>query len=346
MSEAEKGSAGRRPDRPASALPGISRSLTGPGLLARSPGFSARTPLLCAVLLASLATLLGTAGREPPSDPAPHVSEIAPALALPMEVNEQVEKWMRRYLTDQREEFERYLAREGLYAGMIREALRQRGMPEDLVYLAAIESGYSPRATSRVSAIGMWQFMSPTALALGLRIDEYVDERRDPVQATRAALDYLQSLYHRFGSWYLAAAAYNAGPGRVARALEAHSEEERRDEAVYWEIVKLLPPETQEYVPKILAAVLLGQAAEAWGFRVEEARPLSFDRVWVPGGTSLARVAETVGVPLTQIRELNPHLLRGLTPPEGTYAVRVPPGHSPLLLASMGGRWRRVRVDD
>ncbi len=284
-------------------------------------------------------------GQGPES--APHVAEIAPTLALPPDLNQEVERWMGRFLLDLRPEFELYLAREGLYAEMIREALRRRAMPDELLYLAAIESGFSPAALSPVSlASGLWQFMSPTALALGLRIDEWVDERRDPVRATAAALDYLQSLHDQFGSWHQAAAAYNAGPGRVARALEQHQGEAWGDEAAYWEIVGLLPPETREYVPKMLAAALLGQAAEAYGFRVDRARPLDFDRVWVPGGTSLRRVAESVGLPLSRIRELNPQLLQGVTPPEGPYAVRVPPGRSPLLLASMGGRWRRIHLDD
>lgn len=285
---------------------------------------------------------------EETADFAPHVAELAPSLSLPVAMNKRVEVWMRRYLTDQRPVFERYLAREGLYSDMIYDALHRRGMPEELIYLAAIESGFSPAATSRVSASGMWQFMGPTAQAYGLRIDAYVDERRDPIRATDAALDYLQSMYDRFGSWYLAAAAYNAGPGRVERALEITDVDVEKggDEAFYWEIVGHLPAETREYVPKMLAAVLLGRAADKYGFSVEAAKPVRFERVWVPAGTSLRRVAESVKAPLTRIRELNPHLIRGITPPEGIFPVRVPPGSAPLLVAAMGGRWRKFAVDD
>jgi membrane-bound lytic murein transglycosylase D len=261
-------------------------------------------------------------------------------------MNAEVEGWMERYLTDQRPEFTRYLRREGLYAGMIREALARRGMPQELVYLAAIESGYSPRARSRVSATGMWQFMTPTAEAFGLRIDEYVDERRDPVRATEAALDYLQTLYDRFGSWYLAAAAYNAGPSRVARAVENHAGDATEAEAIYWEIVDHLPRETRAYVPKMLAAILLGQAAEEYGFDVVPSRPVRFDRVWVPGGTTLSQVSRAVDVPVTALRELNPHLLRGMTPPGEPFSLRVPPGRSPMVVASLGSRWRSFRADD
>ena len=253
---------------------------------------------------------------------------------------------MERFLTDQRPVFTRYLEREGLYSGMILKGLRSRGMPEELMYLAAIESGYSPRATSRVSAIGMWQFMGPTAQAFGLRIDEYVDERRDPVRATEAALDYLQALYDRFGSWYLAAAAYNAGPSRVASVVGTYGGDEGSEEDLYWEIVEHLPKETRAYVPKMLAAILLGQAAEEYGFEVEPAQPIRFDRVWVPGGTTLKTVAQAVGVPLARMRVLNPHLLRGVTPPGEPFGIRVPPGRSPMVVASLGGRWRRYNVDD
>ncbi|MGW8266779.1 MAG: lytic transglycosylase domain-containing protein [Longimicrobiales bacterium] len=276
----------------------------------------------------------------------PHVAEIAPSLSLPLEMNKQVERWMERYLTDQRPVFQRYLEREGLYSDMIRDALRRRGMPEDLVYLAAIESGFTPSAISRVSAMGMWQFMGPTAEAFGLRIDGYVDERRDPIRATEAALDYLQALHDRFGSWYLAAAAYNAGPTRVAWALSGQEGKQAGEEELYWQIVDLLPTETRVYVPKILAAILLSRTAEEYGFEVERAKPVRFDRVWVPGGTTLAAVAKSTDVPLARIRELNPHLLRGVTPPGEPFGIRVPPGKSSLVVASLGSRWRSVSVDD
>jgi membrane-bound lytic murein transglycosylase D len=276
----------------------------------------------------------------------PLVAELAPNLSLPVSMNERVDRWMERYLTDQRPAFERYLAREGLYSEMIQEALHARGMPEELIYLAAIESGFSPSATSRVMATGMWQFMGPTAQAFGLRIDEYVDERRDPYRATEAALDYLQELHGQFGSWYLAAAAYNAGPGRVARALRAHAGDQAGEEELYWEIIDHLPRETRAYVPKMLALVVLGQAAEDYGFEVEKASPVQYDRVWVPGGTSLRWVARSVESQAADIRDLNPHLIRGVTPPDGLFPVRIPPGTSAMLVASGGGRWRTFLVDD
>ena len=176
---------------------------------------------------------------------------------LPID-NERVEHWMVRFSTTAKLEFEQTLSRAGLYSDMIREKLNARGMPEELVYLAMIESGFLTNARSTVLATGMWQFMDPTARALGLRIDAYVDERRDPVKATDAALVYLSELYQQYGSWYLAAAAYNAGPTRVTLALSRRSVgraangifhhaaadenlDGQGDEDLYWEIVDHLP---------------------------------------------------------------------------------------------------------
>lgn len=346
MNPKEHGEAGRRPESPVYPPSSIDKE----DILRQSgghPQVQRRRFLILGGGLLLILLLLALGGPvEEGRVSLPHVAEIAPSLSLPLEMNKQVERWMERYLTDQRPVFQRYLEREGLYSDMIREALRRRGMPEDLVYLAAIESGFTPSAISRVSAMGMWQFMGPTAEAFGLRIDEYVDERRDPIRATEAALDYLQALHVRFGSWYLAAAAYNAGPTRVAWALSRQEGDQAGEEELYWQIVDLLPSETRVYVPKILAAILLARTAEEYGFEVERARPVRFDRVWVPGGTRLASVARAVDVPFARIQELNPQLLRGVTPPGEPFGIRVPPGKSSMVVASLGGRWRMVNVDD
>jgi membrane-bound lytic murein transglycosylase D len=211
-------------------------------------------------------------------------------------------------------------------------------MPEDLLYLAMIESGLSPKATSKKAAAGVWQFMPPTAIQFGLRVDEWVDERRDPVKATDAALDYIAFLHDRYGSWYLAAAAYNAGPSRVDRALKRHGGGRRGDEAVYWEIIDQLPSETREYVPKIIAATTLARQAERYGFHVKPAALYDYDRVWVPGNTGLLTVARALDIESAVVRELNPHLVRGATPPGGPYPLRVPSGSTSLVIAALGGR--------
>jgi membrane-bound lytic murein transglycosylase D len=264
---------------------------------------------------------------------------------LPIEVNERVRTWIARYINQGRSGFERYLSREGLYGGLIRSKLDERGMPRDLLYLAMIESGFRPEATSPVSAAGVWQFMGPTAVEYGLEVHAYVDERRDPVRATDAALDYLEILYDRFGSWYLAAAAYNAGPNRVARILRRHADDRRGEEELYWEIIEYLPRETRSYVPKLIAATLIARHAREYGFDVVPEEPYQFEQVFVPGGTSLAEVAHTLDVPARLIRDLNPHLIRGFTPPGLSYPVRVPLGRSGQVVASLQGRGRSRLVD-
>lgn len=295
--------------------------------------------LVSAVSAAALGTWMQE--RATSTSSLPEELEVTPeelvGAELPMEYNERVGRWIERYLTQDRITFERYLARENLYGQLIRAELRRREMPEALIYLAMIESGFSPWAESRVAASGVWQFMSPTAQAYGLRVDPYVDERRDPVRATEAALDYLEELHEAFDSWYLAAAAYNAGPGRVHRALSSLGDDAAEDEAeLYWEIIGYLPRETQEYVPKILAAAILGEQAEHFGFDVEPEAPYLFDRVLVPGRTSLNRVAEAADTDPSLMRDLNPHLVQGITPPGEPTLVRVPQGASGDVVADLG----------
>jgi membrane-bound lytic murein transglycosylase D len=209
-----------------------------------------------------------------------------------------------------------------------------------------IESGFHPQARSRVEAIGVWQFMGPTALEYGLRIDEWVDERQDPIRATDAALDYLEVLHARFGSWYLAAAGYNAGPNRVARLLRTHADARTGDEELYWEIIDHLPRETREYVPRLIAATLLAHQAEELGFASSVAEPYAFDRVWVPGGTRLATVARSLDVAESVLRDLNPHLVRAVTPPGGSYELRVPTGASATVVAALSRSSGRRMADD
>ena len=265
---------------------------------------------------------------------------------LPIEVNERVARWMVRFSTSDKAAFEETLSRAGLYSEMIRDKLRARGMPEELVYLAMIESGFHTHAQSFVSATGMWQFMDPTARAYGLRIDRHVDERRDPVKATDAALGYLGDLYAQYGSWYLAAAAYNAGPTRVSLAVAHHSDGRAGDEGLYWEIIDHLPEETAQYVPKLLAATYLARYATRFDLDVTLADPYVYDLVWAPGGTSLAAVGRAMGLSDDRMRELNPQLIRGITPPDEVYPLRVPIGHAHQTLAAMAEPDRGTRLAD
>lgn len=272
------------------------------------------------------------------TDASAHDAAAAEGDVLPLHVNDGVRRWMKRLRTDQRAEFQEMLRRRGAYEGLIRKQLRQRGMPEELLYLAMIESDLKPRAESSASAVGLWQLMAPTAEQYGLRVDRWVDERRDPVRATGAALDYLSWLHDRYGSWYLAAAAYNAGPARVDRALAQDADTTARGEDRYWEVVKHLPLETRQYVPRLVAASLLAQDADSAGFDDGGVRPYRYDRVFVPGGTSLRVIARILGVKVQVMRGLNPHLIHGVTPPDVTYPVRVPVGTADKVVMALGRR--------
>ena len=264
------------------------------------------------------------------------LSEYQASPALPLHLNDRVEYWIGEFRTTRRDEFQSLLHRRGVFEPLIRRKLRERGMPEDLLYLAMMESGLLPRAVSQVSAVGLWQFMGPTAEQFGLRVDDYVDERRDPVRATDAALAYLEWLHERFGSWYLAAAAYNAGPGRLEHVLNVYADGRRGDEDLYWEVLRHLPLETRDYVPRIVAATIVATEAEAFGFESSSADAYEYEIVFVPGETPLSAVAESIGAEASVVRDLNPHLVRAVTPPNELFGVRVPRGQASTVMAYLG----------
>ena len=215
---------------------------------------------------------------------------------------------------------------------MIRTKFRQGGLPEDMYYLALVESGYNPHAYSRAAAVGMWQFMTTTARGMGLRVDWWIDERRDPVRSTEGAVRFLRGLNEQFGSLYLAAAAYNGGPGRIARGLSRYANElEGTDgDDMFFALVekKYLRNETREYVPQLIAAALVAKEPDRYGIVVDQLEPFAYDSVMVPPRTPLAAIAQASATTVAVIQELNPHILRGMTPPgtrDSMYA-RIPPG--------------------
>ena len=274
---------------------------------------------------------------------APIIPRVEPIVGarwdLPVVRNPSVERLVDLLHLEQADRMTLYLKRSGRYEGMIRTKLRERGMPEDLLYLAMVESAFDPNAVSKASAVGMWQFVAETGRRHGLRVDAWVDERRDPVRSTDAALDYLQVLYERFGAWNLAAAAYNTGENRVARVMRQVTGSERGNENDYWRISGRLPAETRGYVPLMFAAALIGKEPEKYGLEgVERLLPIASERVAVAGGTSLRVVAAAVGVPTGDIQELNPHLIRGMTPPGAPYVVNIPEGRSARFAANMAPR--------
>jgi len=300
---------------------------------------------LMPLVVIPLTCLAGIRPVQEATETRPAVVEVVQA-ELPLHINEDVERWLELFQTVLKSDFEIFLSRRGAYGDLVRDALRAKGMPEDLLYLAMMESGLKPRAVSNASAVGLWQFMSPTALQYGLRMDSYVDERRDPISATEAALDYLNWLHERFGSWYLATAAYNAGPGRVERVLRRYAAGRIGDENLYWKIIDHLPKETREYVPRLIAATILGNDASAYGFVVTSTERYDFELVFVPSGTSLLRVASALEIDVGILRNLNPHLVRGVTPPSEVYGVRVPVGGSQRVVASLAKGPDTRRADD
>jgi membrane-bound lytic murein transglycosylase D len=218
------------------------------------------------------------------------------------------------------------------YESMIRARMREGGIPEDMYYLALIESGFNPNAYSRAAAVGMWQFMTSTARDAGLRVDWWVDERRDPVRSTLAAVRFIRELRDQFGSLYLAAAAYNGGPGRVSRGLVKYASDVEGavgDDAFFLLADKdYLRNETRDYVPQLIAAALVGKEPARYGMELHPEPAFAYDSVMVPGGTPLAAIARAAGAANSAIVELNPHLLRGMTPPRESATVRLPVGRS------------------
>ena len=216
------------------------------------------------------------------------------------------------------------------YEPMIRAAMRAGGIPEDMYYLALVESGFDQHAYSRAAAVGMWQFMTSTARDMGMRVDWWVDERRDPVRSTVAAVRFIRGLRDQFGSLYLAAAAYNGGPGRVARGLAKYADDMQGaggDDAFFLLAEKdYLKNETRDYVPQLIAAALVGKEPARYGMELQVKAPYAYDSVRVPAGTPLAAVASASRVATAEVSELNPHLLRGMTPPHDAWLVRVPVG--------------------
>ncbi|MEO8295294.1 MAG: LysM peptidoglycan-binding domain-containing protein [Gemmatimonadota bacterium] len=236
-----------------------------------------------------------------------------------------------------RERMTVWLERMPRYEAMIRQRLAEQGLPGDLVYLALIESGFSNTAVSRARATGMWQFMKGTAQMYGLRIDSWVDERRDPYIATYAAARHLHDLRNRFGSVYLAAAAYNAGGGKVSRSLSRLPEEaddSLNTDATFFRLydTRHLRQETRDYVPKLIAAALIAKEPTRYGFPdFDSLQPIVWDSIIVPDATGLDVIARMADTTVTAIREINPQYLRLSTPPHTRSTIRLPVGTGPSV---------------
>jgi membrane-bound lytic murein transglycosylase D len=253
------------------------------------------------------------------------------SLVLPVVSNDRVEAFIKLLQGPQRQWMERALRRSGRYSDSMRQILREEGLPDDLICLALIESGFNPYAYSRARAMGIWQFIPATGRRYGLVINWWIDERRDLEKSTLAAAHYLKNLHGLFEDWYLAAAAYNAGEGKLLRAIRKY------DSTCFWDLSRhrYLRRETKNYVPKFLAALTIAKDPERYGFgHVRPEAPLLYETVPVPDATDLAVVAKGCGKSLSLLNKLNPQLRRGCTPPDyPDYEVKIPLGTKDSFLA-------------
>jgi membrane-bound lytic murein transglycosylase D len=257
--------------------------------------------------------------------------------------NSKVRHFVRYYSTTAKGHFQQMLERSGKYMPMIAKVLNQEGLPEDLGYLALIESEFIVNTSSPSGAVGLWQFVAGTARRYGLRIDEWVDERRDPVKSTRAAAAYLKDLHEHYGRWYLATAAYNAGTGTISKAMKSSGAKD------FWSLSQKarLSEETRNFVPKFVAIALIAKEPEKYGFNpIAYAVPLDYEEVELPWSMKLETVAEMAESDAAAVRELNPALLRNTTPPgEAGFRVNLPVGKSAVYLAKADEKFKEKEAE-
>ena len=269
----------------------------------------------------SLADVPPLSPSSPMAEALPPLHAGGPAYEVPdrPEVHAFVERFQTGY---RRAAVERWLARAGRYVDMIRDVLRQRGLPEELFCTAMIESGFDPVAVSRAGAKGLWQFMAPTARKYGLRVDRWADERLDPEKSTHAAARYLKDLHAAYGSWPLAHAAYNGGDVRILRAIRAVKSTN------FWDLTRgrHLAEETKNFVAAIQAAILIVREPERYGFSVTPDTPVRYETIRVAPGTRLDRLATEANIETAELKTLNTELRMGQTPPGEPYALKVPVG--------------------
>jgi membrane-bound lytic murein transglycosylase D len=242
---------------------------------------------------------------------------------FPIDLNDKVLTWVNLFSTTKRGFMENALGRASQYLPMIRQVFAEEGIPSDLAYLAVIESGFRNEAKSRAKAVGMWQFIRSTGRIYGLAANAWLEERRDPIKATRAAARYLKRLYEITGDWYLATSSYNAGPLTLDRAIQNLGTRN------FWDLARSrwLRTETKNYVPELCAAILVGRNPERYGLSLQPLLPYVYETVAVSTQTSLALLARCADCDVATLKALNPELLRPTTPP-GTYMLRVPPGRA------------------
>jgi peptidoglycan lytic transglycosylase D len=242
---------------------------------------------------------------------------------IPLIRTARVERHIRYFQTSKRDHFDQWLTRLNHYKPLVEKIFAQFQLPSDLVFLSLVESGFNPKAYSRARAAGPWQFMKATGKLYGLRVDEYVDERRDPIKSTVAAARYLRDLYDLFGTWPLAMAAYNAGERKIQRALRKAKAE------TFWEIAqtKFIRRETREYVPRFMAAAIIAKNPNQYGFEETPADVHQFEEIVVSRPLPLRAIAAATDIPYAELHRLNPELRRDVTPPDDpAYHLKIPVG--------------------
>lgn len=268
--------------------------------------------------------------QEPKDDPTT-VEELE---IIPTELNPQVDKWINYFQGRGRPHMERYLLRSTRYEPLMKKVLRDNKLPEDLFYIALIESGFNSQAFSHASAVGYWQFIRGTGKRYKLKINQLIDERRDPVLSTQAAAEYFKDLYAIFDSWYLAMASYNVGEGRVLRATRKYKTKD------FWALSKnrrALPRETDEYIPKFIAAKMIAKNPDKYGFEgIDYMPPIEFDHVSVDQSVNLRLMAEKMNINYEDFKALNPKYKGEIAPldDDNSLGLRIPPGSYEIALAA------------
>lgn len=249
-----------------------------------------------------------------------------PFFDIPITYNVKVKEWINYFQGPGKKWYHSRLERSHRYLPIMKKLLKERSLPQDLAYISMIESGFSPHAESSASAVGYWQFISTTAERYGLKMNWWIDERRDFHKSTSAAARYLGDLYKMFGSWYLTAAAYNMGEGRLKKLINKYGTQN------YWVLSKKpdFPKETRDYIPKMLAAMLIAKVPKLYGFTdIIPDEPYRYEYFYVPGGTDLLNLANAIGVQSQVLKKLNPELVKAFVPSHvKNHRIRIPSGYT------------------
>ncbi len=255
---------------------------------------------------------------------------------IPITYNDQVKYWIKYFQTRGKKNFSIWLERSQRYVPRIQKVFKEKGLPTDLAYLAMIESGFSAKAVSSAQAVGYWQFIAPTAKRYGLKVNWWLDERRDIHKSTSAAARYLSDMNNMFNSWYLTAAGYNTGENRIKRLIKRHNSKS------FWDISESLVQETKDYVPKLIAAILIAKAPSLYGFRdLKYKDPVEYEFFWAPGGTNLKELAKSLNYPVKDLKYLNPELVKGFIPDHvAGHKIKIPKGSLAKVSAYFKNRYQ------